>query len=197
MALAMIVGLAAFTLLVLPRGTIQYTMPWRKKQAFVTVGTTLFEALVEGCLSTACLDWLTENGFTDLVIQFGKGKKPDVPPSSRIQIHCYAFQPSLAADMEASDLILCHAGAGTLTEALSLNKTIVTVINTALMDNHQTELAYALGKKGHLYVVDRPEDLDNAWTDIQKFRPVPYEGGDPGDFPRILDSFLGTKSKSR
>ena len=173
-------------------------MSARKKQAFVTVGTTLFEALVDACLSEACLDWLTENGFTHLVIQFGKGRKPDIPSSTRIQIDCYAFQPSLAADMEASDLILCHAGAGTLMEALSLHKTIVTVINTALMDNHQTELAYALAKKGHLYVVDRPEDLDEAWSNVQKFRPVRYDGGDPHDFPRLLDSFFGgSERKSR
>lgn len=171
----------------------QQTMSLRKKQAFVTVGTTLFEALVEACLHETCLDWLIENGFTNLVIQYGKGRKPNLPSSTRIQIHCYAFQPSLAADMEASHLIFCHAGAGTLMEALSLHKTIVTVINTSLMDNHQTELAYALAKKGHLYVVDGPEYLDKAWNAIQKFQPVQYGGGDPHDFPRLLDSFFGVK----
>jgi beta-1,4-N-acetylglucosaminyltransferase len=82
-------------------------------------------------------------------------------------------------------------------EALRLRKHLVVVINTALMNNHQTELAHALGKRKHLFVVEEPRHLleSGTWKSFHDFVPVPQEGGDEYDFPRLLDSFLGFASK--
>jgi len=92
---------------------------------------------------------------------------------------------------------LSHAGAGTVTEVLRLKKRLVVIINTALMGNHQTELANALGERQHLYVVESPEKLNdiNTWNAVEGFVPIPQEAGDQYDFPRLLDSFLGFASK--
>jgi beta-1,4-N-acetylglucosaminyltransferase len=158
-----------------------------------------------------------------LVIQYGKGKKP-VLPDSTLSVECYDFKPSLLADMKAADLILSHAGAGTVMECLQLcneeegkttndtsdNETktsetshsprprrgrrLVVVINTILMDNHQTELADAMGQRKHLYVVSDPQLLakdERTWDALESFQPVPKEPGDDQDFSRELCSFLG------
>lgn len=160
-----------------------------KKVAFVTVGTTLFQALVDSATSDEAIQWLTNNGFTRLIVQYGKGVPPRLPaPSEQLAVETYDFKPSLDADMKAADLIICHAGAGTLMEALRLRKQVLTVVNTLLMDNHQTELAYALQDRKHLKVISGPEQLD--WSVLQEFEPVVWKPGNEEDFARILNGYL-------
>ncbi|GMG15312.1 unnamed protein product [Phytophthora fragariaefolia] len=45
---------------------------------------------------------------------------------------------------ETPDLVISHVGAGSIMDGLALKKKLVVVVNTALMDNHQTELAEAM-----------------------------------------------------
>ena len=51
------------------------------------------------------------------------------------------YVPSLHAHMEAADLIISHAGSGSLFEALSLHKAVIAVPNSCLMANHQVRPA--------------------------------------------------------
>ena len=167
------------------------------KNVFVTVGTTRFDKLVSAATSKIALEWMERQGFSSLTIQYGKGSKPEIPPevlrTTHLAIQMYDFRPSLKADMEHAGLILSHAGAGTVMEVLHLKKRLVVVINTQLMDNHQIELAGAMADRGHLFVVDRPEKLDDrrTWFSFEEFSPVLFEAGDPYDMPRLLDSFFG------
>jgi beta-1,4-N-acetylglucosaminyltransferase len=160
---------------------------------FVTVGTTLFEALIAAVTTEEALAWMASHGYTHLVVQYGKGAPPVLPEKLPLLVESYAFKSSLAPDMEQADLILSHAGAGTVTEALRLGKRMVVVINTILMHNHQTELANAMGQRNHLFVVHEPEQLADMemWNAFQKFVPVPNPAGDEYHFPRLLDSFMG------
>lgn len=169
----------------------------REKHAFVTVGTTRFEKLVEAATSSVALEWLVEQGFTSLTIQYGTGQEPKVVKHPRLKILTYSFQPSLDDDMKRADLILSHAGAGTVMEALRLRKKLVVVINTLLMNNHQTELAQAMAERGTLFMVEKPELLEekSTWESFEAFDPVPHEDGDERDFPRLLNSFLGFETK--
>lgn len=164
------------------------------KCVFVTVGTTRFDKLVSAATSPLALSWMKSQGYTCLTVQYGTGKQPEIDESSSpLKVRTYDFQPSLDEDMKSADLILSHAGAGTVMEALRLRKKLVVVINTALMNNHQTELAGAMAERSHLFMVENPELLENnsTWVSFQDFDPVPHEGGDEQDFPRLLDSFLG------
>ena len=161
---------------------------------FVTVGTTLFDKLISAVSSPQALQWMQANGYTRLVIQYGKGAEPCIPKDAPLpNIETYRFRPTLGKDMREADLILSHAGAGTVHEATKLHKQLVVVINTELMDNHQTELAHAMGNRKHLFVVDSPKDFENieTWDKFEKFVPEPYEGGDDSDFPRVIDSLMG------
>jgi beta-1,4-N-acetylglucosaminyltransferase len=173
------------------------------KNVFVTVGTTRFDMLVSLATSKIALEWMEGQGFSSLTIQYGRGPKPEISRSelsnmTSLKIQCYDFRPSLKADMEHADLILSHAGAGTVMEVLRMTKPLVVVINTKLMDNHQTELAGAMADRGHLYMVERPELLDDreTWASFEDFSPVPHQGGDPDDMPMLLDSFLGFPPKT-
>jgi beta-1,4-N-acetylglucosaminyltransferase len=169
-----------------------------KTTIFVTVGTTLFDALIQAVTTAQALDWMVSNGYTHLVIQYGKGTRPTIDPRNRpLDIEMYDFKSSLEPDMQRADLVMSHAGAGTVMEALRLKKHLVVIINTSLMDNHQTELANALGVRKHLYVVEESKQLEfgTTWTALHDFFPTVYEQGDPYDFPRLLDRVFGFVSK--
>ena len=163
---------------------------------FVTVGTTLFDKLISAASSSQALGWMQDHGYTRLVMQYGKGVEPPIPQdgsSRNIEIVTYRFRPTLDEDMKDADLILSHAGAGTVHEATKLGKQLVVVINRELMNNHQTELAHAMGSRRHLFVVNSPEDLESldVWTEFHNFVPVPYVGGYDFDFPCVIDALMG------
>lgn len=176
----------------------------KDRTIFVTVGTTMFEELVGAATNDAALQWMVKHGYTKLVVQYGKGRRPHIlrmPTSTtgnlRLDIELYDYKASLDEDMKAADLILSHAGAGTVMECLRLEKRFVVVINTRLMHNHQTELADAMGRRKHLWVVSDPIQLQDVkvWDDFEAFRPVPKMKGDDRDFPQLLNSFLGLADK--
>lgn len=138
-------------------------------------------------------------------------------PTEHVTLHIkwYRFKPSLNVDMERADLILCHAGAGTLLEALSLPKptndtstprVINAFVNSELMDNHQSELAEELEKRSHILVVKEVEVLStdngahNFWKGVNAFAPKPF-GRDKvradtkrvgvSNFQRVVDRVMG------
>ena len=65
-----------------------------------------------------------------------------------LEVRVFDFAPSLADEMLAADLVVSHAGSGSVFEALGMRKPLLVVVNDALMDNHQAELAEELGKRG-------------------------------------------------
>jgi len=157
----------------------------------------------------------------------------------------YRFRSSLANDMKRADLILSHAGAGSIMEGLTCarnqerqrqrqrqhqhqhqhqhqrrneqnhqpnfhhdengdgvgalkRKKVVVVINDLLMNNHQLELANALGARGHLFVMQRADMLlqKDALDQMERFIPKTFEGGDNLAFRQLADNFMGFSSES-
>lgn len=107
----------------------------------------------------------------------------------KLRVKWYRFQPSLLQDMERADIILCHAGAGTLLEALAIRRQqkqppiINAVINSSLMNNHQLELAEELEKRKHIHVTrdctsewTTEEEAKQFWMKLAQFQPVPFAG---------------------
>ncbi|GAX18599.1 beta-1,4-N-acetylglucosaminyltransferase [Fistulifera solaris] len=169
-------------------------MSSKKKTILVTVGTTQFDDLVRCVTADQALQSVANLGYHRLVIQYGKGIRPTtISTKYGIEMMCYDFKSSLREDMLQADLILSHAGAGTVMECLTLHRKLVAVINSKLMHNHQMELAVALQQRGHLYMVEKPPDLwvPEIWEAIDQFDPVAHPAGDEFAFPRLLDDFCG------
>ncbi|KAL1756472.1 glycosyltransferase family 28 C-terminal domain-containing protein [Schizophyllum commune] len=137
------------------------TLPPRTMLAFVTVGSTKFDALVQAVCTDAVLDALHAKGYNHLVVQAGNSM---FEHSSRlhaagisvrtrshgIEQEYYKFKPSLREDYERADLVISHAGSGTILDVLRIPKPLIIVPNPTLLDNHQQELADVLEQQGHL-----------------------------------------------
>ena len=177
---------------------------------FVTVGTTLFEPLIKVISDPRFLKIVSKRNYNHLTIQYGKGtyepfsslssfSSTDV--SDKIKCESYRFKPSLDPDMKQASLIISHAGAGSIMEGLTQcrlrlpNCKLIVVINSKLMNNHQTELAHALESRGHLICVSDPEKLldeDNIWNQIiDTWKGKPFPQGDDGlDFATLVDECM-------
>ncbi|KAF8312024.1 glycosyl transferase [Clavulina sp. PMI_390] len=148
--------------------------------ALITVGSTKFDDLIQHATSTECINALQEKGFTKLIIQYG----------NTLTLAAYSFKPTLAEDIEQADLLISHAGSGTILEALRSSKQLIVVPNNTLMDDHQSELANELGKGGYL-VTCRAEDL--ATTILAgKYKELnPFPQQDKSRFRDLLDKEMG------
>lgn len=135
----------------------------------VTVGSTSFPALTDFLTSDKVQDELHQIGVHRAIIQYGT-HKPSTPNSTttttistpietthvkvvKPELTMFDYAQSLSAHMAAASVVVSHAGAGTILEAIDLGKPLVVVINSALMDDHQTELARAMALRGCCRVV--------------------------------------------
>ena len=170
------------------------------EKIFITVGTTLFNQLIETISSKEFIHNITSKNrsYNELTIQYGKGNPPNIITRSSSEddinesflIESYKYKPSLQDDMISSSLIISHAGAGSIMECLALHKKTIVVINNKLMNNHQYELAEALYKRGYLICVhDVTKLLDAHFWDnvVDCFVPKIWNGGDDMAFSFLLD----------
>jgi len=67
-----------------------------------------------------------------------------------VEVTAYRYKGSLKQDMLDADLIISHAGSGSVMESLEAGKKLIVVVNDQLMDNHQLELAEKMCAEGYL-----------------------------------------------
>lgn len=101
----------------------------------------------------------------------------------------FRYEPSLDALVAAASLIISHAGAGSIFEALRAGKLLLVVANEALMDNHQAELAEALAAQNYLAHCT-PGGLREAVAALPDAF-APYPKGDARPFAAAIDALCG------
>jgi len=157
------------------------------------VGTTKFDSLIREITSRDALETLSNLGFSDMVLQIGRGEfKPShvTDTEATPKVSYYRLKDSIAEDIALADLIISHAGAGSIMDSLGAGKPVLVVINAELMGNHQTELAEKLAQDGHLHycgVSSLVESLQSL--DFQNLKP--FLPGQPQKFVEHLDRILG------
>lgn len=172
----------------------------------VTVGTTKFEALVKAVDTLDVADALVARGYSRLIIQKGAGKhqvQTLVPIGSQhhqlsngLQVQVFEFAPSLADYMQAADLIISHAGSGSIFEALRLKKSLIAVPNAMLMDNHQAELADHLARL-HYIIAARPDTLVRTLQYLYVADLQPYDSGSAEGIIQQINGIMSKPSRSK
>lgn len=117
---------------------------------------------------------MSSRGYRRLILQIGNSSiEPDC--SARYGFHSiesFKLSPSIERYMQSADLVISHAGAGSVLEALENRKHLIVVINDLLMDNHQVELAEQLHKDEHLYYCTCQNLLHTIQSmDLTKLKP--------------------------
>ena len=173
---------------------------------FVTVGTTKFDALIQAVDTIEVADALVKQGYTALVIQKGAGRhqvqtlvplgKQHHQHSNELQVQVFEFAPSLAEYMQQADLIISHAGSGSIFEALRLGKPLLAVPNAILMDNHQAELAEHLAHLKYI-IAARPDTLVHTLKHLSIDSLKPYESGDAKGIISHIDTLVAEKPSSK
>ncbi|XP_071451339.1 UDP-N-acetylglucosamine transferase subunit ALG13 [Hetaerina americana] len=165
------------------------------RHIFVTVGSTKFDALISQFFLPELLQALKQRGFKHVRLQIGDGEiEPINKTLEGVHITCFRFLPSIADEIRRADLVLSHAGAGTCLEVLNAHKPLVAIVNKALMDDHQMELAEKLASDGHLIYCDGPEKLLQVIETADFSKLIPFPPGEPMKFSNFLDELMGFKS---
>ncbi|KAJ2137041.1 N-acetylglucosaminyldiphosphodolichol N-acetylglucosaminyltransferase catalytic subunit alg13 [Coemansia sp. RSA 678] len=158
---------------------------------YVTVGSTGFDRLIQTVSGKAFLQALSSQGFRRLVVQYGTSAHKFEPPTTRSDTHGisiesfdYTSRPSQL--IEQADLIISHAGTGSILEALHSGTPIIIVVNRELMDDHQSEIAHELASSGYVAVAE-PATLVDAVARNVYMGLVPYPAADPRPIGEIID----------
>lgn len=179
----------------------------RKKNVFVTVGTTKFSKLIDLITTKPIIETLLSLGYNFVQVQTGR-EFGDVKIDSNISHVIEKRQSTTVIELDnkltikydpyfedfeeqinSADLVISHAGAGTCLEVLHKRKPLVVVINEDLMDNHQLELAEELQNCGYLYYCSC-SDLENTLRkDLSKL--IKYPEPQKKVFSNYLDERVG------
>ncbi|KAF9452298.1 glycosyltransferase family 1 protein [Macrolepiota fuliginosa MF-IS2] len=169
-------------------------------RALATVGTTKFDTLITEVLSPRTLNALKARGYTTLSVQCGNSDFIYAPSVAKgetatlilegVSVELWKFKSSLYEEYDKAELIISHAGAGTIIEILRLPKPLIVVPNPTLLHNHQQELAQALEAQGYL----KSSTIEDLARSIQQFTTdtvVPFPAFDGSKFKQLLDEEMG------
>ncbi|WIA23306.1 hypothetical protein OEZ85_000073 [Tetradesmus obliquus] len=172
----------------------------KNRTVFVTVGTSKFEALIRAVDRPEFAAALAAKDYTRLIIQKGAGKYVPcqlVPAgttaaqhASGVWVEYFDFCPSLAAYMSSAALVISHAGAGSVFEALLAQKLLIVVANPLMMDNHQAELADHLASM-QVVISTSPEGLLSAVASLGSTQLKPFPAKAACGIAELLDQLMG------
>lgn len=155
----------------------------RDNPVFVTVGTTSFDALVRALDDEKIIDAFIRKDFTGLSLQIGRGsyRPRNLRDRDGFSVRVFTYAPSIDREIESAGLVISHAGAGLVFETLRSGTPLLVVVNEALMDNHQVELAEELAGRGCLrWCVPGGlvEAIEALASDGSGFEREPYDAGE-------------------
>ncbi|CAF0739781.1 unnamed protein product [Didymodactylos carnosus] len=139
------------------------------------------------------LNELKNLNIKHLLLQVGDSDLIDFPLNGSIlndvYIEYYKFKDSLDSDIDKADLIVSHAGAGSILQCLEAKKRLLVVVNETLMNNHQLEIAEEMEKQGYLFYCTC-STLQTTLKKFQQHQFRAYERGNPTLFGRYVNQIM-------
>lgn len=174
--------------------------------------TVPFPTLVKVLLQRQTLDHLKSMAFVKVIVQFGKGFSNEFERILNgindkeggiisveletlgtervlhgwykgVEIIGLEFTPNIEALIKLyADVVISHAGTGSILDSLRLKKPLIAVVNDTLMDNHQEQIARKFESKGYLWAAYATEQeiiaaLDKSECETLTELPDGYNRG--------------------
>jgi beta-1,4-N-acetylglucosaminyltransferase len=130
---------------------------------FITVGTTPFDALIRFC---------DENLDAALVVTMQISNDASYIPK---RFDSFKFTKDIISCYQDADIIITHAGAGTIFTLLEMGKRIIVVPNLDRDDSHQKDLAGVVERNKWGLVCWSNQDLAELVMSAQHFTMTPYQ----------------------
>ncbi len=147
---------------------------------FVTVGTQFFDELIDE------VDRLAGEGVFDapVLAQIGLAKR--MPR----HIDTVPFLKNMLEVAGMADLVITHAGTGSLMEFTSLGRPFIAVVNDTKAGNHQLEFLEHLGDLYDFCWIPTPKALRDALPHARPATPLVQPGIDrlAADIKRFIDA---------
>lgn len=176
------------------------------KTIFVTTGATVtFKELIQLVLEEEFIEAIVKQGYEKLIVQYGSqssgaslflnslerlrckiisssatGVLAETSLPAGVRIEGFPFTNDIKEVMSKADLIISHAGTGSILDSLRLQKPLIVVVNSTLMNNHQTEITDELMKNDYLLGCNTKMDelISNLIrADNFNFRKLPPPNG--------------------
>lgn len=106
--------------------------------------------------------------------------------NSDFDITAFPFSPQIQEYIKQADIVISHAGTGSIIDTLRHHKKLLVVVNNQLMDNHQEEIANEFAKMNYCAKCNCDDDFKSILETVQtqEFDKFPESDG------RILESIL-------
>lgn len=133
----------------------------------VTVGTTRFDSLIE------FIDKNISNINYNITMQIADGfYKPK-------NFKYFTYIESIDNYYENSDLIICHAGAGTIYQLLEMKKKLIIVPNLDRIDKHQSDICNYMSKNKFAFTINNYNELQiqielSKNSELIEFKKEPF-----------------------
>ena len=135
---------------------------------FVTLGTQdkPFKRLLDYLENSNINDEIiVQNGFTEY-------------ESNKLKLFKYLDKDDFDNYLKKADLIICHAGVGTIVNCLKNDKKVLAVPRLSKygehQNDHQLQIANAYFQKGYILVMDDNDDFDEKIAELRKFEPKKF-----------------------
>ena len=129
----------------------------------ITVGTTPFDKLIRFC---------DENLDSALAITMQISNEANYIPK---RFDYFKFTDDITSCYKSADLVITHAGAGTIFTLLEMRKRIIVCPNLDRDDSHQKDLAGVVSRRKWGLVCWHYQDLPELIIRASNFSMVPYE----------------------
>ena len=135
---------------------------------FVTLGTQdkPFKRLLDYLENSDINDEIiVQNGFTEY-------------ESNKLKLFKYLDKDDFDNYLKKADLIICHAGVGTIVNCLKNDKKVLAVPRLSKYgehkNDHQLQIANAYFQKGYILVMNDNDDFDEKIAELRKFEPKKF-----------------------
>jgi len=148
---------------------------------FITVGTTPFDKLMHFC---------DEN--IDTSNNIVKAQISNLAKYTPSKFESFAYTNAIKEHYEWADVIISHAGSGTLFQLLEMNKKTIFVPNNIHKDAHQNDLCRFVVDNNHAFVLNDYAELNALIEDIENYEFNTYNKETNGIAKYIVELICNT-----